>query len=60
MQAASSGKNTITFLSRLAVAGAFTVAVLGFAAAPDLRAETPAAVFSSFMMLQEPGPASTP
>jgi hypothetical protein len=42
MQAASSGKNTITFLSRLAVAGAFTVAVLGFAAAPDLRAETPA------------------
>jgi hypothetical protein len=41
MKAASSGKNTITFLSRLAIAGAFTVAVLGFAAAPDLRAETP-------------------
>jgi hypothetical protein len=41
MKAASSGKNTITFLSRLAVASAFTVAVLGFAATPGLRAETP-------------------
>jgi hypothetical protein len=41
MTAASSGKKTITFLSRLAIAGAFTVAVLGFAAAPDLRGETP-------------------
>ncbi|HSP44689.1 MAG TPA: hypothetical protein VLO30_01725 [Chthoniobacterales bacterium] len=41
MNAGSSGKNTITFLSRLAIAGAFTVAVLSFAAAPDLRGETP-------------------
>ena len=42
MKEASSGKNTITFLSRLAIAGAFTAALLGFAAAPGLRAETPA------------------
>ncbi len=42
MKSASSGKNTVTFLSRLAVASAFTVALLGFAAASDLRAETPA------------------
>jgi hypothetical protein len=41
MKAASSGNNSIRFLSRLAIASAFTVAVLGFAAAPDLRAETP-------------------
>jgi hypothetical protein len=41
MKAASSGNHTITFLSRLAIAGAFTVAVLGFTAAPGLRAETP-------------------
>jgi hypothetical protein len=41
MKAASSGKNTITFLSPLAVASAFTVAVLGFAAASGLRGETP-------------------
>src|SRR6266403_653933 len=41
MKEASSGKNTITFLSRLAIAGAFAVAVLGFAAVPGLRAETP-------------------
>lgn len=41
MKEASSGKDTITFLSRLAIAGAFTVALLGFAAAPGLRAETP-------------------
>jgi len=41
MKEASSGNNTITFLSRLAIAGAFTVAVLGFAAVPGLRAETP-------------------
>ena len=31
----------MTFLSRLAIASAFTVAVLGFAATPGLRAETP-------------------
>jgi hypothetical protein len=42
MKAASSGNNrTVTFLSRLAVAGAFTVAILGFAAVSDLRGETP-------------------
>jgi hypothetical protein len=41
MNAARSGKNTINFLSRLAIASVFTVALLGFAAAPDLRAETP-------------------
>jgi hypothetical protein len=41
MKSASSGKDNITFLSRLAIASAFTVAVLGFAAAPGLRAETP-------------------
>ena len=41
MKAASSGNNSITFLSRLAIAGAFAVALLGFAAAPGLRAETP-------------------
>ncbi|MEY2575955.1 MAG: hypothetical protein QOF80_1442 [Verrucomicrobiota bacterium] len=41
MKAASSGNNSRKFLSRLAVASAFTVAVFGFAAAPGLRAETP-------------------
>jgi hypothetical protein len=41
MKASSSGKNRISFLSRLAIASAFTVAMLGFAGAPDLRAETP-------------------
>jgi hypothetical protein len=41
MKSASSGNNSIRFLSRLAVASAFTVALLGFAAAPGLRAETP-------------------
>jgi hypothetical protein len=41
MKAASSGKNTITFISRLAIAGALTVTGLGFATAPGLRAETP-------------------
>jgi hypothetical protein len=41
MKAASSGNNTITFLSRLAIAGVFTVALLGFGAVADLRAETP-------------------
>ena len=41
MKAASSGNNSIKFLSRLAIASAFTVAVLGFATAPGLRAETP-------------------
>jgi hypothetical protein len=44
MKAASSGKNTINFISRLAIAsiaGALAITVLGFAAAPDLRAETP-------------------
>lgn len=41
MKEASSGKNNITFLSRLAIASAFTLALLGFAAAPGLRAETP-------------------
>jgi hypothetical protein len=42
MKEASSGKNSVRFLSRLAIASAFTVALLGFAAAPGLRAETPA------------------
>jgi hypothetical protein len=44
MKAASSGNNTIPFISRLAIAsiaGALAITVLGFAAAPDLRAETP-------------------
>lgn len=44
MKTASSANNTITFISRLTIAsivGAFTIIVLGFAAAPDLRAETP-------------------
>ena len=44
MKAASSGNNTITFISRRAIAsiaGALTITLLGFAAAPDLRAETP-------------------
>jgi len=44
MKAASPAKNTITFLSRRAmasIAGALTVTVLGLAVAPDLRAETP-------------------
>jgi len=44
MKAASSGKNTITFISRLwiaSIAGALTITLLGFAAPPALRAETP-------------------
>jgi len=41
MKAASSGNNPAKFFSRLAIASAFTVALLGFAAAPGLRAETP-------------------
>ncbi|HYJ05789.1 MAG TPA: hypothetical protein VEX43_11680 [Chthoniobacterales bacterium] len=44
MNAASSGNNTITFISRRAIAsmaGALAIAALCFAAAPDLRAETP-------------------
>jgi hypothetical protein len=44
MKAASSGNNTNTFISRLAIAsiiGALTITLLGFAAAPELRAETP-------------------
>ena len=44
MKAASSGNNTITFISRRAIAsiaGALTIIVFGFAAAPDLRAEIP-------------------
>ena len=44
MKAASSG-NTTTFISRLSIAsiaGALTLIGLGFAAAPGLRAETPA------------------
>ena len=44
MKAASSGNNTIPFISRLAIAsiaGALTITGLGFASAPDLRAETP-------------------
>ena len=38
MNAASSGNNTITFTS---IAGALAITLLGFAAAPDLGAETP-------------------
>ena len=44
MKAASSGNNTIPFISRLAlasIAGALALTVLGFAATPALRAETP-------------------
>jgi hypothetical protein len=44
MKAASSGNNTSPFISRMAIAliaGALTITLLGFAAAPDLRAETP-------------------
>jgi hypothetical protein len=44
MKAASSGNKNITFISRLAIAsiaGALTLIVLGFTAAPSLRAETP-------------------
>lgn len=45
MKAASSGNTTTTtFISRLAIAsivGALTLILLGFTAAPDLRAETP-------------------
>jgi hypothetical protein len=44
MKAASSGNNTSPFISRLAIAsiaGALIMIGLGFAAAPDLRAETP-------------------
>jgi hypothetical protein len=44
MKAASSGNNISSSISRLAIAsiaGALTIIVLGFAAAPDLRAETP-------------------
>ena len=41
MKEPSSGNHTKIFLSRLAIAGVFTVAILGFAAAPDLRGETP-------------------
>jgi hypothetical protein len=44
MKAAASSGNTTTFISRLAIAsiaGALTITVLGFAAAPDLRAEIP-------------------
>jgi hypothetical protein len=44
MKAASPVKNTITFISRRAIAsiaGALAITVLGFAAAPSLRAETP-------------------
>ena len=44
MKAASSGNTTPTFISRLAIAsiaGALAITVVGFVAAPDLRAETP-------------------
>ena len=44
MKAASSGKNTTTLISRLAItsiAGALTLIVLGFAAAPARSAEIP-------------------
>jgi hypothetical protein len=44
MKAASTGNATTTFISRLviaSIAGALAITVLGFAAAPDLRAETP-------------------
>jgi hypothetical protein len=43
MKAAPSGNNTNTFISRLviaSIAGALTMTLLSFAAAPDLRAET--------------------
>jgi hypothetical protein len=41
---ASSGNNTIPFISRsaiVAIAAALAITLLGFGAAPDLRAETP-------------------
>ena len=44
MKNASSGNNTITFISRRAIASlaaALAITVLCFAAAPELRAETP-------------------
>lgn len=44
MKPASSGKKAFNFISRPAIAslaGAVTITLLGFAAAPDLRAETP-------------------
>ena len=41
MKLASSGNKTITFISRLAIAGTLAITVLCFAASPDLRAETP-------------------
>jgi hypothetical protein len=41
MKTTSSGHNTTTSISRLAIAGALTITLLGFAAVPDLRAETP-------------------
>jgi len=44
MKTASSGDRTLPFIPRLAIAtiaGAFAVTLLGFAAAPNLRAETP-------------------
>jgi hypothetical protein len=43
MKAASSGNNTIPFISRrvASLAGALAITLLGFAAAPDLRAEIP-------------------
>ena len=41
MKSASSGNDFITFLSRLAIAAASTLTLFAFAAAPDLRAETP-------------------
>lgn len=39
MKTASSGHNTVIFISRLAIVGALSIALLGFA--PNLRAETP-------------------
>jgi hypothetical protein len=41
MKEASSGNSTATFLSRLAIVGAFTATILTFASARDLRAEMP-------------------
>jgi hypothetical protein len=44
MKTASSGNNANTFVSRLtiaSIAGAIAMTLLGLAAAPDLRAETP-------------------
>ena len=41
MKSASSGNDSITFLSRLAIAAASTLTLFAFAAAPELRAETP-------------------